>query len=129
MNNDKPLSEWTLAESKTYCEEFRKSVVDSGVCEETPGCILREKGICKAANTWPHLWDLNRLSEQELAICNAVGAKWVSRDTTLRSNLVTLWEHEPAVRSKEGNFGGTFIAEVHKKCFPSVRPGDLIEVL
>ncbi len=128
---EKPLSEWTLREAKRYCVAFRETVDDSDVCEETDGCVLREKGICKKANRWPHLWDLNSLTEPEIAIMQAMGAKWVSRDENRYDGSVDLWMEKPLYG--DGMYNNTcengLAATIHNSAlFTSVHPGECIEV-
>ena len=69
------------------------------------------------------------LTEPELAICRAMGAKWVSRDDDVRS--VELWREKPRKTNSGiyvGEQSGSRIAMVNPSLFPSVEPGDCIEV-
>ncbi len=63
------------------------------------------------------------LTEAELAICKAVGAKWVSRDNGL--SVAVLWMDKPHL-TDSGYEGGTVAAEIYGKHFLCVRPGDCI---
>ncbi len=69
------------------------------------------------------------LTEPEIAIMRAMGAKWVSRDDNVAVDLVWLWASEPA--SDDGDGCVTWrpstaekpIAAIQPELFPSVRPG------
>lgn len=68
-----------------------------------------------------------RLTDAELAICNAVGAKWVSRATE-GGTKVSLWTVKP-FKTFHGVYvasGIDAIARVNASLFPSVKMGDLI---
>lgn len=76
-----------------------------------------------------------RLTEYELAICKAIGALWLSLDSN--EDFVKAWMDKPGIEGAgDGswirfNNGGnlySFIAKIRKDLFPSVHPGDLIEV-
>lgn len=67
-----------------------------------------------------------RLTEAELAICKAVGAKWVSKDERI-SQDINLWESKPK-KDEIGTFSGQWFGRIHGALFPSVRPGDCLEV-
>lgn len=73
-----------------------------------------------------------KLTKPELAICKAVGAKWVTLDST--PSDVCLWKHKPVNTDPIGNVkwgsisGSGVIACIGKSLFPSVHPGDCIEV-
>ena len=65
------------------------------------------------------------LTEPELAICKAVGAKWVSRDK--ESDSVDLWGVKPIKERGFYKVNGEYpIATVRDDLFPSVKPGDCI---
>lgn len=75
--------------------------------------------------------DKPRLTEQELAICKAVGAKWVSWDKfhipELRNGIVDLWECSPHYNGAQ--YSGTgLLAKVGIELFPSLNPGDCVNV-
>lgn len=124
-NNAKTIAEWTGAEYKRYCISFRAQVPDGGICEETDGCVLREAGICKASNMFPHLWNLSGLSEKEINLAKAVdGAKYITRS----DGFVTLWTEKPQKDS-----GGVYDASDDKRAgmmsgnlFPSVKSGQIV---
>lgn len=126
---DKPLSEWKLDEAKQYCIDFREHL-DVGVCEDADGCVLRKKGICKAAKTWPHLWDLSRLTEPEIAIMRDCSAKWVSKDSG--SPWVKLWNGKPEYRMQRyaapEDSNAFIVGRIDENLFPSVHPGDCIKL-
>ncbi len=76
-----------------------------------------------------------RLTEAERAICKAVGAKWVSKNK-YGARRVTLWDAKPIF--DEGMFSIPeddehsvtigVIGRISDILFPSVKPGDCIEV-
>lgn len=69
------------------------------------------------------------LTKPELAICKAVGAKWVSRGA-LGIKSVVLWDEKPECFD-DGTFGSTDtahkLARIYTR-FESIHPGDLIPV-
>ncbi len=121
---DKPLSEWTLGEAKTFCEKRTESQDWEGLGAECEGCPLNVVCAITASE-----WDLKeapRLTEQEIAIMRAVGAKWLSRGTG--EAYVDLWVDEPVLATTDKKFyarNGT-IARVHTTKMPSVKSGDCI---
>ncbi len=68
------------------------------------------------------------LTEPEIAIMRAVGAKWVSFDTNSIDESVMLWSDKPD-KDRNGIFSSpiSVLAAVAEELFPSVKPGDLIE--
>ncbi len=75
--------------------------------------------------------DKPRLTEQELAICKAVGAKWASIDDD--GGDVELWDEEPCKGSNGSYFIGYppspfGLARIASGLFPSLRPGDCVNV-
>ena len=73
-----------------------------------------------------------KLTEQELAICKALGARWVSRNECNYDN-VNLWEIEPtkSVNTSPRQYiarNGSLLAAVNVCLFPSLNPGDCINV-
>lgn len=75
--------------------------------------------------------DKPRLTEQELAICKTLGAKWVSWDKfhipELRNGIVDLWKCSPHYNGAQ--YSGTgLLARVDIELFPSLNPGDCINV-
>ena len=82
--------------------------------------------------------DKPRLTEQELAICKALGAKWVSREKYSKpyvQDFVLLWQTAPSRSTIDENeheiathFSGIIIASVSSTLFPSVGEGDLVNV-
>lgn len=74
----------------------------------------------------------SKLTENEIAICKSLGAKWVSKDEG-RFGIVQMWEEEPQkvvykghifYERKEGSESS--IATAKKDKFPSIAPGELI---
>lgn len=85
--------------------------------------------LCYAINHPESIIRAPRLTEKELAICKAVGAKWVSRDKGVL--VVELWRERPEMEG--GVTKPTFVADtdcwvadVDCNLFPSVKPGDCI---
>lgn len=77
-----------------------------------------------------------RLAEQELAICKALGAKWVSKNEVCTSNVV-FWKNKPkaycqlAGKTSKRFFeapDSEYIGSVSAEYFPSLNPGDLVNV-
>lgn len=74
-----------------------------------------------------------RLTKEELEICRALGAKWVSRDDELGDVVnVDIWDDKPE-KSSDGSYMAykkdtLHIAGINFKIFPSIKPGDCINV-
>ena len=85
--------------------------------------------VCWAINHPESIIRVPRLTEKELAICKAHGAKWVSRGA-LGSKTVVLWDEKPECFD-DGTFGSTDtahkLARIYTR-FESIHPGDLIPV-
>ena len=80
--------------------------------------------------------DKLHLTEQELAICKALGAKWVSKNEVCTSNVV-FWKNKPkaycqlAGKTSKRFFeapDSEYIGSVSAEYFPSLNPGDLVNV-
>ena len=119
---DKPLSEWTLGEVNQMCK-------DKSDCKT---CIFinKNKTTCKLAGP-ASLWKLEEkphLTDPEIAIMRAVGAKWVSLDANLIDESVMLWSVKPD-KYGDGSFHSpiSVLAAVAEELFPSVKPGECIE--
>ena len=76
-----------------------------------------------------------RLTEPELAICKATGAKWVSMSRiTIGKPIVSLWDKKPMFdglfyfvpEDDENNIVEGTIGTINQNLFPSVQPGDCI---
>lgn len=73
-----------------------------------------------------------KLTEREMTLCKASGAKWISRDKRRTSNaFVIIWKNKPVLngdglycKASDDAFIGSLMAEV----FPSLEPGDCINV-
>ena len=197
MENNKPISEWTLKEVQEMCDNRSNctecTFYDSGNCEvcrvpvEWPlgkaealtaisatdtdaarkprlaemlgvevgekfkvlrngleyDCVVGQDGAPKGT-AWEVIYAINhpesiirapRLTEAELAICKAVGVKWVSKNK-YGARRVTLWDEKPIF--DEGMFSIPeddehsvtigVIGRISDVLFPSVKPGDCIEV-
>lgn len=86
--------------------------------------------LCSLINHPESIIRAPRLTEPEIAIMRAVGAKWVSRDERI-NGFCDLWENKPSVceglyanRDKET----VPLASVKSRLFPTVKPGDCVEV-
>ena len=131
----KQLKDWTLDEAKQYCIDFRENLADTEVCEETSGCILREKGICKKANRWPHLWELFDLSEEEMTLCKMIGAHWLFKMPLGGPIYIWRGEDKPDVRLKVDDKADYNISltpsptmNLPSDCFPSLKSCMLVQV-
>lgn len=116
----------TLAQAKDYClAHVRTGCYNDGKCE------LSNKNICKKyVSGWNFRSAL--LTPQELEICMSLGAKWVTR---AEAGLYTeLWSVTPMKRrDDEGRVyfvacGIGPIANTDHSLFPSIKPGDCINV-
>lgn len=67
-----------------------------------------------------------RLTETELERCRVCGAKYLARGKT--SHEVFMYEKKPDEVAEGSYGGGGYIGSVICRLFPSVHPGDLIEV-
>lgn len=73
------------------------------------------------------------LTEPELAICKAAGAKWVSKSICEYAEILNLWERKPIIDA-DGIFCPSSEDEVaigymiFPEMFLSVKPGDCIRV-
>lgn len=114
------ISSMTLAQAKEYCRKW--SHEHGYPCEKT-GCELKRRNICI---DWVHEWDLDRLTPEELKICMAIGAKWISMDLGC-DGYVSIWSEKPN-RNNENGFENAKadIGCISAEKFPSVSPGDCI---
>ena len=130
----KALKDWTAAEMQEEC----KKNVDS--CRGCQGCRLYDLDECTIFRDMatrdgcimrPSFWSFKQLTKRETRICRAIGANWVTREMG-EDRSVYLWDSKPT--GKDGKYinhtapAGAFIAVVSGGLFPSVRPGDCIEV-
>ncbi len=98
--------------------------------ESGDGRTIYASYLCNAINHPERIVRAPRLTEPEIAIMRAVGAKWVSRDEY--ADQVDLWSQEPVNKYNSGVYiwgpeaKSGYIGEVRASLFPSVRPGDLI---
>lgn len=77
---------------------------------------------------WVHEWDFGRLTSEELEICRAVGAKWVTKDNYTTECFVYLWAERPDAGNNGNTYGGAkkSFGKILGDLFPSVKPGDCI---
>lgn len=80
--------------------------------------------------------DVPELTEQERAMCKAVGAKWVTLDNprtpdSTPSQYVFLWKNKP-LHSRSGKYyeaaDGDCFGNLNKALFPSLVPDDCVSV-
>ena len=85
------------------------------------------KWVVNAINHPESIIRAPRLTESEIAIMRAVGAKWVSLDTSSMDEAVALWSDKPE-NDESGDFCSplSVIAIVTAARFPSVKPGECI---
>ena len=83
--------------------------------------------LCSLINHPESIIRAPRLTEPEIAIMRAVGAKWVSLDTSSMDEAVALWSDKPE-NDESGDFCSplSVIAIVTAARFPSVKPGECI---
>ena len=80
--------------------------------------------------------DKSELTEQELSICKALGAKWITLNEKHRfeDNYVYLWNRQPQYQTINGIKyyseieEGDCFATIHASHFPSLSPGDCVKV-
>lgn len=123
------ISEMNARDMKIYCLEWR---VTHDCAKEV--CELYKRHMCAEA---PHKWELKQdgLTPKEVAICNILGAKYVTMDRELHAETVDLWSVKPVV-DETGEYGYAYncvnlegwIASVDSIALPSVHPGDCIDI-
>lgn len=126
----KPLKDWTFGEVIELCQSM----------DHCWNCTFHSgQTFCRVADmlrgkSRPMEWNLaepSLLTEPELAICRAIGARWVTKEKCSGSSAY-LWDIRPT--GKNGKYidltktSGAFIAILSGGLFPSVRPGDCVEV-
>lgn len=89
------------------------------------GLDVEGMDIYKAINHPDRIVRAPRLTEPEIAIMRAVGAKWVSRDDD--SVIVRLWDEKPERCNGKHETPFACVGTIIPRLFPSVKPGDLIE--
>lgn len=128
----KTLSDRTFGEVKELCQ----SMDHCYNCELRSGdtdCLVAEMvRRCKRPMEWK-FQESRQLTEPELAICRLIGVNWVTREPNPDYSAgVYLWDKNPV--GKNGSYiddvslDNIFIAIVNCSLFPSVFPGDCIEV-
>lgn len=122
------IAKMTLAEAKEYCEKKREEAKERNCyCEDI--CKFNNLNICGGFT--PHTWivDKHGLTDDELNICKALKAKWVSFGL---DGIVGFWDGMPDKIDMEGNYRpirnvkllGTAVAER----MPSMERGECIYV-
>lgn len=119
---EKPLKDWTLGEVKEFCLQR----TNNEKSDSKDSCFeCRFNNIC---SVWPGRWELKenrRLTPEELEICKAVGAKWVSRDSE-SDGFVYCHTGGKVERINGVTVGEVVLCGIDRSLFPSVKPGDLI---
>lgn len=123
---DKPIGEYTFNEMYEYCKDRTKDFSRPVTYDECEGCKFN--AVCC---NLPEEWDLSnkkRLTDNELALCRMIGAKWVSRDSSnVLEDNVDFWSDRPT--NDNGIFDGVedvSLAAVKPTLMPSINPGDCI---
>lgn len=132
------IGSMTLAQVKEYCKNHCTYNNKNGEDSCKNGCELAKRNICGFGFSYDvQDWNLDRprLTPEELEICRALGAKWVTYNkyTYNDDNKIILWADKPTKRKYENGKGfyytdGIFIAQTCCSCFPSLKPGDCINV-
>lgn len=132
---DKPLKDWTLGEIKAACQDCETCEMHQKGADSTKKSCLVLQVICNGTDGNffpPWMWKIEQqLTDSELAICRAVGAKWVTRDKW--SDAVLLWRSRPLRMGEKDIFYGDpdgrhDLGRVNASLFRSVQPGDCVEV-
>lgn len=124
-NLNKHFSEWTLKEIQEYCNNKENKMCDISC----PFCsICREYAADWDLKELDELQFKKHLTESELAICKAAGAKWLTKDKKEGFHTVALWKNKPQLNNgafshKNDEFS---IACFLENVFPSVANGDCI---
>lgn len=114
-----------------YMDDVQCRIHEGAFEVRVAGCKWYEPDYWTGRLGWliNHPEEINRsprLTEAELAICKAVGAKWVSRNK-VGGYPLHLWNAKPAENdSCYFNGNAVSLATVDEKLFPSVKPGDCI---
>lgn len=115
------IANMTLTQVKEYCRKHNET------CSK---CALNVNGNgFRMCGYFVREWKLEpkpKLTQQELEICKALGAKYVTRDC-LGSTKPHLWAFKPVkVAGCYSCVDTHSLAIVSAKLFPSVKPGDCI---
>lgn len=126
----KPLKDWTLEDTKNICNA-RASRYQADPCQNCPLVNVICKGRVDESANIPGYWNLDeprQLTVPELVICRATGAAWVTMDKG-GGSYVSLWLARPTM-TEVGLWTSDIqsLGLVHRAKFPSVRPGDCVEV-
>ncbi len=108
-------------------------VDDEGIMWLSDGDLAGYADLCTAINHPEKIVCKPRFTEQELAICRAVGARYVTRsDNTCNNNFVIFWNEKPELH--DGLYIGESVNQLaiifsNSGLFTqSVKPGECIEV-
>lgn len=111
-----PFRPFALSPFKEDCTEYAAQHPDKAIE------LMGLKIIYENENKEP------KLTEQELAICKAVGAKWVERQGEPFDYQVHLWSEKPDKSMNTEETSRIRIGGIRTELFPSVCPGDLVNV-
>lgn len=115
---------------KSFPFELHEACAEYAIQHPDKAIELMELEVVEVENN-PKL-DKPKLTEQELNICKLLGAKWVSRDGEGYNymGVVKLWREKPQMGKSPCYYltEGTYIATCELDCFPSLKPGDCVNV-
>lgn len=123
MDNQKPISEWTLGDVKEYCGKQRKSV------DRCDGCKIRD--LCdkylgkQGLSTCPHYWNLSEkpnFTAGEVADARTIMRMfpWCEKIARTNSGKLCLLGHRPNKHWDRELMG--------ESLFPSIHPGQCISL-
>lgn len=131
---NKPLGEMTLSEVRALCEQQED-------CDTCPFCYQDESGAppdCRLTSQWvglPSQWLFSFLTDRDIRIANALGARWASLDRNEEGSpptirCIELWKEEPNfIDDYKGKTyqGDGLVAKLYEEdMFPNLEPGDCI---
>lgn len=116
------IENMTLFQAKEYCENH----CTTG-CYNDRKCELAKRKVC---HQYVHGWKLDCLTLEEFEICKLLGAKWLTREEA-EPTVIQIWNEKPRCAMFDGKKtyeGAVAIAQIDPEKFPSVKPGDCINV-
>ena len=125
------IGNMTLAQAKEYCLKHSTWIKEGRDDSCRKHCELGKRHICGFGCSYDVFqWNLDRLrlTPQELEICRALGAKYISRDMVHTKCGIELRAEKPTKDGHGEYVGGYVLAAVDTSLFPSVKLGDCINV-